>query len=372
MFLGFCFSICLLSVQALSVILVPKEHQLHTFDFETFNKEHAVKRLASVGDLNVYRTDVDNYNQYQGTFDNLFDVEQEQEYTTQESNAPWHLDRIARQHLPLDGTYPYSHTGSCHRNPDIEIHTYVVDTGCDVTHPEFEGRAEFLENFTNDGEDFDGNSHGSHCSGIIGSKTYGVCKDAKIFCVKVLDAEGSGSTSGVIAGMNYVFKRHQKQPSNVRSIMSMSLGGGYSGAMNRVVERMAKSSDTFYIAVAAGNEDQDACKTSPASARGIFTVMAMDKNDDKAYFSNYGKCASVYAPGVNIESTVPNGKTAVYSGTSMSTPNLAGVLNHYIDQYPQMNMKQIKEKLLEDATKDTIENNPDNTPNLMVYLHREE
>jgi len=379
-----------------SVILTPKEHQQFTFDFNSFNTEHSVQDLASVGDLSLYKTDSDNYLKYKNTFDHLFDVEEEQVYTVNptvhesydnllfvqepgnlefkvQESIPWHLDRISKHHLPLDGSYAYNTPGSCHRNSEVEIHTYVVDTGVDQSHPEFEGRAEFLENFTGDNENYDGNSHGTHCSGIIGSKTYGVCKDAKIFGVKVLDSQGSGSTSGVIAGMNYAFNRHlenEKKSPNVRSIISMSLGGGFSSAMNRAVENMVRTSNTFYIVVAAGNENQDACKTSPASAKGILTVMAMGKNDQRAYFSNYGRCCSIYGTGVEVKSTIPGGKTAVYSGSSMSAPEIVGVLNHYLDQFPQMNMKQITTKMLQDSTKDIIKGNPKDTPNLMSFIKR--
>ena len=403
----------LFSVCFANFILIPKEQHLFTFEFGSFAQEHGLDNLASVGDLYLFKTNTDNYHKYKNTFDNLFDIEQEQIYkinpvseegnendfvyiqeldgsfsmqlrtsdilsaervSGQDAPVPWHLDRISKRHLPLDGNYSYSQPGSCHKNSNVEIHTYVVDTGVDKSHPEFEGRATFLENFTGDNEDFDGNSHGTHCSGIIGSKTYGVCKDAKIFGVKVLDSQGSGSTSGVIAGMDYVFNRHvknEKVNSNVRSIISMSLGGGKSVAMNRVVEKMIKTSNTFYIVVAAGNENSDACNTSPASARGILTVMAMGKNDQRAYFSNYGVCADIYGTGVEIISTIPGGKTAIYSGTSMATPQIVGALNHYLDQFPNMNMGQIREKMLSDATKDTIKGNPRKTSNLMSYIHRD-
>ena len=404
-FLSICF------VRA-NLILTPKEHHLFTFEFGSFAQEHNLDNLATIGDLVLFKTDTKNYNKYKSTFDQVFDVEQEQVYTLPMTNSsvrqgtvnpiksetenlvyipesdgsfsmlkvsdepvPWHLDRISKRELPLNGSYAYSLPGSCHKNSDVEIHTYVVDTGVDENHPEFQGRAKFLENFTGDNENFDGNSHGTHCSGIIGSKTYGVCKDTLIFGVKVLDSQGSGSTSGVIAGMNYAFNKHlenEKKNPNVRSIISMSLGGGKSIAMNRAVENMIKNSNTFYIVVAAGNEDSDACRTSPASARGILTVMAMGPDDQRAYFSNYGKCASIYGTGVQVKSTIPGGKTAVYSGSSMATPQIVGVLNHYLDQFPHMNMKQIKEKMLSDATKNVISGNPKNTPNLMSFIKRQD
>jgi subtilisin family serine protease len=149
----------------------------------------------------------------------------------------------------------------------------------------------------------------------------------------------------------------------------MSLGGGFSRALNLAVQNCVKNSNTFYFTVAAGNENADACKTSPASVKEVLTVMASDKHDSRAYFSNYGRCADMYSPGVDIESTVPGGNTAVYSGTSMATPLLAGVLNHYIDQFPGMNMQKVKDLMLNDATKNTLESNPHGTNNLLVYLH---
>lgn len=384
------FSFLLTISSVYSLVLVPKPI-VSILDLDTFNVEHDIHVLASIGDTVIYKT---NNTSFLGTLEQFFDIEEEQVYRVGSirksiynfyedidrmlfgnlTTVPWHLDRISKRNLPLDGKYPYSSKGSCHRNSNVNIETVVVDTGCDVTHPEFEGRAEFLENFTGDGQNFDGNSHGTHCSGIIGSKTYGVCKDSMIKCIKVLDKDGSGSTSGVIAGLDYAFKRHiqnEKKNPKLRTILSMSLGGGYSAAMNRVVEKMIKTSDTFYIVIASGNENSDACRTSPASAKGVLTVMAMGSNDNRAYFSNYGKCCDIYGTGVDIESTIPNGKTAKYSGTSMATPQIVGVLNHYIDKFPHMNMKQLKEKILSDATKNTIEGNPKNTPNLMVYLNRE-
>lgn len=396
LFKFFCVSIVVPIVSS-NVILKPKDTYLtnFNFNFHTFVQEHNLVHLTTIDDLTLYTTTFDNFYSYQNTISELFEIEYEQVYTfvkddqyvfyynsdensfdmkSTSTEVPWHLDRISKHSLPLDGVFPYGTSGSCHNNSGVEIHTYVVDTGIDVSHPEFEGRATFLENFTDDGEDSDGNSHGTHCAGIIGSKTYGVCKDAKLFAIKVLDSQGSGSTMGVIAGLDYAFKRHleqHKQNPNVRSVLSMSLGGGYSKMMNMVVEKMVQTSETFYIVVAAGNEDSDACNTSPASAEGVLTVMASDKNDQRAYFSNYGKCADLYAPGVNVKSTVLNGKTAVYSGTSMATPNVAGVVNHYLDKFPNLNMKQLKEKMLKDATKNELSGNPSQTNNLLVYLNRE-
>ena len=194
-----------------------------------------------------------------------------------------------------------------------------------------------------------------------------------MYGVKVLDCDGSGSNSGVLKGMEYTFNRHlmnEKKNPNTRSIMSMSLGGSKSNIMNMAIEKMLASSNTFYIVTASGNSDETACNTSPASANGVFSVNAMDKNDKRAYFSNFGKCTDIYAPGVSNYGAVLNGQYEFGSGTSFSTPILAGIINHVLDENPHLNMKQLKEKILNDATKDIIEGNPKFTPNLMVFLKR--
>lgn len=376
-----------------SYLLTPKPYINNIlFDVESFNKEHNIEHFVTINALNIYKTNENNINMFKDTLSMFYHIEREQEFTIfnkmsrkqfnnqynnqytftlkEESDIPWHLGRIVANDLPLNKTFAYD---NCHSNNNIDIHTYVIDTGIDVSHPEFEGRAVWSANFI-DSKDYDCQSHGTHCAGLIGSKTYGSCKDAKLFAVKVLDCRGSGSTSSVISGIEYAFKRHQeeniKSGGKTRSIVSMSLGGSYSYTLNKAVEETLKD-PYFYFAAAAGNEDQDACKTSPASVKEIFTVMASDVNDARAYFSNYGKCADIYSPGVNIESTVPNKLTAIYSGTSMATPILVGVLNHYIDQNPELSMKQMKKLILKSASKSKINDNPRNTNNLLVYLERD-
>ena len=383
--------------QAKNYILTQRSHHVHTFNYDSFAKEHHLEVLVKINDLIVYKTHHIIYDLFTNTFEELFEIEEDQTFTLpkpivgelpkeplfyvqkpgehefeMKSSMPWHLDRVVKRDLPLDNTFEYNESGSCHKNKDVDIHTYIVDTGIDVKHPEFEGRATWLANFAGDGKNTDCNSHGTHCAGLVGSKSYGVCKDAKLFAVKVLNCEGSGSYSGILSGLDFVHKRHQeqlKQNPNVKSVMSMSLGGGFSSAINRAVEALVKS-DSMFVVVAAGNEDSDACKTSPASARGILTIMASDKYDNRAYFSNYGTCADLYSPGVDILSTIPDGKTAVYSGSSMSCPNVVGVLNHYLDQFPSLNMQEVKNKMMNDATKNHMVGNPKKTNNLLVYLHR--
>lgn len=386
-----------ISVVQTKYILTPRSHSMYTFNYDSFAREHNLEVLVNINELTVYKTDTNNYNLFSNTLQELFDIEEDGIMTIpkpiegqiKESNiliqrpgqtefevlssVPWHLDRIVKRDLPLNNSYEYDYRGSCHKNKDVNIHTYIVDTGIDVEHFEFEGRAKWLANFADDNEDTDCNSHGTHCAGLVGSKSYGVCKDANLFAVKVLNCEGSGSYSGILRGLEFVNKRHKaqsKEYANLKSILSMSLGGGYSRAINRAVESLVQS-DSMYVVVAAGNENSDACNTSPASAVGILTIMASDEYDNRASFSNYGKCADLYSPGVNILSTIPNGKTAVYSGTSMATPNLVGVLNHYLDQFPFLNMRDVKKKMMTDASTNKLIGNPRNTNNLLVYLNRD-
>lgn len=368
-----------------TLLLVPKPHTMSMLDLNEFNLEHDIDEFVNINDVIIYKTESTNY---LNTLHQLFYVEEEQIYKISfldtiyydfmntvdtifnETEVPWHLSRVSRRDLPLDNTFPYQ---NCNTNNDIIINNIVIDTGIDIHHPEFEGRVTWLGNYADD-DDRDGNSHGTHCAGLIGSRTYGVCKDANLFAIKVLGSDGSGTTSGVIAGINAAFKHHLKMTKGtkskiVKTVVSMSLGGGKSIVLNRAVQATLKDIN-FYFAAAAGNENADSCNTSPASVKEIFTVMANDRYDKRAYFSNFGNCADIYSPGVNIESTIPNGKTAIYSGTSMATPIFVGVLTHYINMYPELDMKAIKEKILKEATKDHIKSNVRNTNNLLVYLHR--
>jgi cerevisin len=361
-------------------ILFPKEDKHDIIPFFTF-----LEPLLEVEGIPFYKTSDKFFNVFENSLNDHFYVERDQiisldttDFILLSSNAkqqiPWHLTHITNKALnEIDpNSYRYNQSGSCHANPDVEISTYVIDTGIDVTHSEFEGRATWLGNFA-DSVDTDCNSHGTFCASNVGGKRYGVCKDAKLYAVKVLNCEGSGTNSGVMKGIELAYKTHlekQKKNKGARGIISMSLGGGYSRALNKMISLMIENSNTFYFSVAAGNENQDACNVSPASVDGVLTAMASDKYNNRAYFSNWGTCADVYSPGVDIEGATPNEGKAVYSGTSMSTPILAGILNHYLDQYPHLNMKTLKDKVLRDSTENLIRKNKPETNNFFVYLHR--
>ena len=373
-----------------TLILTPKPI-VSILDLNTFNEEHDIHHLASVNDLHIYKT---TNTSYLGTLTQFFDIEEEQIYKVDsirkfvtntyydffnkvddlfygnETVVPWHLDRISKRDLPLDNKFKYT---KCNTNKDIIVNNYVIDTGVDTKNEnEFQNRVTWLNDFT-DGSKNDIHPHGTHCAGVIGSKTYGLCKDSNIFSIRVLDQDGSGSTSGVIAGIEFFHKHHTEMnvKGNVKSIASVSLGGGKSTALNKIVEAVIKTNGVYFVA-ASGNSNEDACDSSPASARGILSVNAVDQYDTRAYFSNFGKCTDIYASGVDILSTVLDGQTAIYSGTSCATPQIAGLLTHYLNEFPNLNMKELKAKVLSDATKNHIKKNPKQTPNNLAYLSRQD
>ncbi len=397
-FLLFSFSLSLSSVWTKGYILTPKVNFVSsTFDFSKLVADFGLEEIASFefesGLLPVYTSNhgalLSSRHQLSVYFDIEEDLEirldsvdqqfvfdssvQEQRDSEGHSGDAWHLSRVTSRNPVDTHSFPYNSAGSCHRNGDLVINTYIVDTGIDVTHPQFEGRAQWGSNFV-DSQDTDCNKHGTHVAGLVGSKDYGVCVDANLFAVKVLNCGGSGSLSGVIKGIEWVFKKHTNDSvkysnKTVKSVINMSLGGGYSAALNKVVERCAGEKN-FYIVVAAGNENADACRGSPAGVSSVLTVMASDIDDNRAWFSNWGECANMYGPGVNVLSTVPGGGTEELSGTSMASPVVTGVLLHYLDMYPKKNMAGITKTMLKKSTKDVIKGNKQKTTNALVYLRR--
>ncbi|KXX79666.1 Subtilisin-like protease 6 [Madurella mycetomatis] len=205
------------------------------------------------------------------------------------------------------------------------ITAFVVDTGIRVTHSEFEGRATWGANFV-DNDDTDGNGHGTHVAGTIGGLNFGVAKKVELVAVKVLDADGGGTNSGVIAGMQFVAETAERNGLGGKAIMNMSLGGSRSRAVNSAINQVEAAG--VVPVVAAGNEDQDTANTSPGSAEAAITVGAIDQtNDRRADFSNFGPLVDVFAPGVNVLSawSTSDNATRSISGTSMASPHVAGI-----------------------------------------------
>ncbi|KAI1485277.1 peptidase S8/S53 domain-containing protein [Biscogniauxia mediterranea] len=237
-----------------------------------------------------------------------------------QSNADWGLARLSSTE---PGTTDYTYDDSAGEGTCA----FIIDTGIDVSHEDFEGRAEFLQNFV-DSDDTDGNGHGTHVAGTIGSKTWGVAKKAKLFAVKVLDASGSGTNSGVIAGIDYVAQNAGQQECPKGTVANLSLGGSKSSAVNEAAAGVV-SAGTF-LAVAAGNEATDADSSSPASEPTVCTVGATDSTDAIAEYSNYGSVVDIFAPGTDIESTWLDGQTNTISGTSMASPHIAGLGAYFL------------------------------------------
>lgn len=288
---------------------------------------------------------------------NLGEVEK-RAYVTQGSST-WGLGRISHVN---SGTSSYTYDDSAGANACV----YVIDTGIQTSHPEFEGRATWLANYAGDGSNSDGNGHGTHCAGTIGSKTYGVAKKAKIFAVKVLDASGSGTNSGVIAGINYA-ANDQKTRSGCTNgaVGSLSLGGSKSTAVNSAAANAVTAG--LFLAVAAGNDASNAANYSPASEPTAFTVGATDSSDRIASFSNYGSVVDAFAPGVSILSTWIGSSTNTISGTSMATPHVAGLAAYLLSLEGKKTPAALGSRIVALANKNKITGLPSGTANNLVF-----
>ncbi|MFL6138000.1 MAG: S8 family serine peptidase [Frankiaceae bacterium] len=272
---------------------------------------------------------------------------------TTQSPVTWGLDRIDQRNRPLSNSYTYTNSGQ-------GVTAYIIDTGIYVSHSDFGGRAAVSYDAIG-GNGIDCNGHGTHVAGTVGGTTYGVAKSVQLRAVRVLDCSGSGSNSGVIAGMNWVASNHA-----TKSVANMSLGGGFSSSVNSAATNLVNSG--VFLAVAAGNSNADACNYSPSSAPGTLTVAASDINDARASFSNYGGCVDVYGPGVNITSDWLNNGTNTISGTSMATPHATGVGALYkssVSGNPASST--VVSWIINNATTNVISGNPSGTPNRLLY-----
>jgi subtilisin family serine protease len=280
-------------------------------------------------------------------------VEQDQEVRpmTTQSGAAWGIDRIDQPQLPLSGTYSYTTTAS-------NVYAYVIDTGIQTSHPEFGGRATVAYDALG-GNGQDCNGHGTHVAGIIGSRTYGIAKGVRLRAVRVLNCTGSGTTSGIIAGIDWV-RLNRTNP----AVANISLGGGLSAALNTAVANLVSSG--VFVAVAAGNSNADACNFSPASVASAMTVMASSSTDARWPSSNYGSCTDIYAPGVNITSTWINSGFNTLSGTSQASPHVAGVAVLYKSTNTSASPATMTAWIINNAIPNVITGNPAGTPNRLV------
>ncbi|MFD6099206.1 S8 family serine peptidase [Nocardiopsis flavescens] len=272
---------------------------------------------------------------------------------TAHTSVTWGLDRIDQEDLPLDDSYSTTADGS-------GVSAYIIDTGIDPDHPDFEGRASSAFDAYGGGG-LDVNGHGTHVAGTIGSATYGVAPAADLFGVKVLSDSGSGSYDDVIAGIDWVAAN---APEN--SVANLSLGGPASQAVDDAVNALAGAG--VFVAVAAGNEGQDAGNVSPARAEGVTTVGASDITDTAAYFSNHGAAVDIYAPGVDIESTIPGGGVDAYDGTSMASPHVAGAAALYKSANGDADQATVQDWLVANGSQDKLSGVPSGTVNTLLNV----
>jgi subtilisin family serine protease len=310
---------------------------------------------------------------------------------TTQFNPTWGLDRIDQRFRPLSGTYDYDNNGT-------GVNAYVIDTGIRPTHVEFVplGRAVAAADFAPTGggdpptgcsnvppilcgtsgtpapqdttDNSDCNGHGTHVAGTVGGVNYGVAKNVRLFGVRVLNCEGSGTFESVIAGVNWATAHHQANPGP--AVANMSLGGGATATLDTAVRNSINSGITY--AVAAGNtlpNGANASTVSPARVSEALTVGATDINDRRANFSNFGSLVDLHAPGVDVTSAWSTGDTATntISGTSMATPHVAGVAALYLQTYRTAPPSVVHADIVNNSTAGVISNLPAGTANRLLY-----
>ncbi|KAI4593460.1 serine protease [Pestalotiopsis sp. 9143b] len=299
-----------------------------------------------------------------------------------EKNAPWGLARISHRASLSFGTfnkYVYAEDGG------EGVDAYIIDTGTNTEHVDFEGRAHWGKTIPSGDADVDGNGHGTHCSGTVAGSKYGVAKKANVYAVKVLRSNGSGSMADVMKGVEWAAESHLDSVSAAKagkkkgfkgSVANMSLGGGKSPSLDSAVDAAVDAG--LHFAVAAGNDNADACNYSPAAAKKAMTVGASALDDSRAYFSNWGKCVDIFGPGLSIQSTWIGSKTAIntISGTSMASPHLCGLTAYYLSLQPSkeseyglasITPEQLKKDILKVASKDKLSDVGTNSPNLLAF-----
>jgi subtilase family protein/peptidase inhibitor I9 len=267
----------------------------------------------------------------------------------------WGLDRIDQHNLPLDHAYNYPNVAE-------NVHAYVIDTGIRATHQDFGGRVQ--PGFAAGGGDglTDGNGHGTFMAGVLGGAQYGVAKGVTLVPVKVLDDNGSGSTSDVIAGIDWITANAVKP-----AVANMSLGGSANAAMDAAVGNSIASGVSY--SVVAGASASDAGNFSPARVPEALTIGSSDANDCVASFSNFGPALDLYAPGVSITGPWIGSDTATNTlSGSASAPHVAGAAALYLHDNPTASAADVAAYLTSRATQGVLCNVPPNTANSLLYV----
>lgn len=271
-------------------------------------------------------------------------------------NATWGLDRIDQRDLPLNQTYNYDTNA-------VNVDVYIIDTGIRATHADFGGRVTNGFTAIADGNGTnDCNGHGTHVAATVGGAIYGVAKSVELHPVRVLGCNGSGSTAGVIAGVDWVANNHATP-----GVANMSLGGGASTALDDAVRAAIASGVTF--AIAAGNSNANACNSSPARVAQALTVGSTTNTDARSSFSNFGTCLDIFAPGTNITSawSTSNTATNTISGTSMATPHVTGVAALYLADHPSATPAEVGTAVVNNATPNKVTGAGTGSPNRLLY-----
>ncbi|MFJ7179065.1 S8 family peptidase [Streptomyces massasporeus] len=287
-------------------------------------------------------------------------VEQNQRVTlaATQTNAPWGLDRVDQASLPLSGTYTYPDSAGS------GVTVYVIDTGVRITHQQISGRASHgYDAVDGDNNASDGNGHGTHVATTIAGSTYGVAKKARIVGVRVLNNSGSGTTAGVIAGIDWVTRNHSGP-----SVANMSLGGGASATLDTAVRNSIAGGVTY--AVAAGNSSTTASSSSPARVAEAITVGATTSTDAKASYSNYGSALDIFAPGSSITAGWHTSDTATntISGTSMATPHVAGAAALHLAGHTSSTPAQVATSLVNGAVTGKVTSAGSGSPNRLLQI----